>query len=278
MLLSELPTFFETTRAFKSLSPESKRSYSRHLRKLLTFLPPDTPLDTIKAETVDSLYLDVEKKLGTHAAVTICRIARRGLNVAKRYEHTSSNPFEKMGLPSLPPREIMPSREELNDFSVGCERIGRRSLGLLAELCYVFCQRPIDMRMLKWEAYDGATLTHMQQKTGTIMLHHVPGYMQDILNAQKRVSPYIIVREDTLQPYSKDDYPKIVDKVRTLMSLPDTFQLRDLRRMGLTEAGDHEATDQEIDALSGHLSPAMRGVYTRRTLKQSKSAMTKRFA
>jgi integrase len=277
MLFSETPEWFEGTRAYKKLSSESQRLYSRHLRKLLAFVDPETPLTSLDAEGVDSLYESLVDSLGEHAAVTICKIWRRAYNIAERYGAADYNPFAKMGLPSLPGREIIPTKDQLNTFIHGCNTIGRTSCGLLAELCYVFCQRPVDMRLLKWANYDGETIRFIQQKTGTKMVEWVPHFMRDILDAKKHVSDYIIVREDTLKPYTSRDYNFVVDEVRRITGLPESFQLRDLRRMGLTEAGDNEATDQEIDSLSGHLSPAMRGVYVKRTLQQSKSAMMKRF-
>jgi hypothetical protein len=82
-------------------------------------------------------------------------------------------------------------------------------------------------------------------------------WIEDTPHASTRV----IVSEATKRPYVGDHFRHEFARIRTEASLPNDLQFRDLRRTALTNAGDNGATDDELRALSGHMSRDVLSVY-----------------
>ena len=65
---------------------------------------------------------------------------------------------------------------------------------------------------------------------------------------------HIIVSETTGLPYKADHFRHEFARIRELSGIPTTLQFRDLRRTAATEMGEAGATDDELRAMTGHMS------------------------
>lgn len=279
LTISELASWFARQRHFTGLSPNSQRLYTRCLNQLVSLLGPDKVAASLDAEQVDSLIELVTTEKGSHAAITLSKVSKRLYNVAKRYTKqtaVTTNPFEKMGMPTLPPRRVVWTEEQVWDFYHTSKKMGRRSLGMLALCCYTFGQRPVDMRSLKWEDIHGNSLLITQQKTKVDIRIFIPEFMEELLDETPKTSEYVIVKEKDNQPYDERLYNIWAYDVKKRARIPLELKLADLRRTAFTEMGDSGATDQELLSF-GHINRQELTTYTVRSVNQSKNAQNKRF-
>ncbi len=277
MQLKQLPMWFGSQIAYHTLSSGSQEQYSILLRQGVEGLGADKDIREIRAPEADALYQALKESGSEHKAIAVCKVCRRVWNVAMRHELTDINPFAAMGLGDTPRRQVLWTEGQLNTFIGAAVAFGLPSLGLLAVLCYTFAQRPGDMRKLKWEDYHDHAIHFTQEKTGKVMVIAVPPHVAYELDEVPKLGPYIVTREDTLRPYTEDDYNKLFRIVRKRALLPDHLQLRDLRRTGITEHAASGATDSELMSVSGHDTRNTLNIYTVINLAMSRAAMEKRF-
>ena len=277
MQLNQVLEWFESTPAWKRLSPNSQNVYRILIRQGIESLGPDRDVNTIKAGDADKLYDQLESVKGMHKAVSVCTVLRRVWGVLKRYNHTSFNPFSHMGLSVQTSRKVLWTEEQINTFIRASVEYGLPSLGLLLILCYTFAQRPGDMRKLKWENYDGEYLTFTQEKTGKEMVLYVPEDVRDDLSLVEQVGPFIVTREDTGLPYTDDDYLYHYKNILSIAGLPKELQLRDTRKTAINEVIERGGTDSDLMNIGGHNVRTTLNKYQVTTKKSAKRVASLRF-
>lgn len=275
MQLSQLFNWYKTTRAYLVLKPNAKRSYDYLINEALTHLG-DIEITGIDALKADQLYTSL-LQINVARASLVIKVLRKVWNVAIRFNHIYHNPFSSMGVITPDARTTVWTEEQVNLFILGANDIGYPSIGLLADLCYGLCQRPGDMRKLTTRNYVGHTMSFTQEKTGKVMKVYVPAPLREHIESFTRVSSYLCTSEDTATGYNERDYTRIVNKVKDHMKLPTELLLSDLRRTGLTEGSEHDTTDAEAMAVSGHDTRSMLNVYQVPTIKLSRAFATKRY-
>lgn len=278
MLLEQIPEWFYQQRAWTKLKASSQEVYAILLTQGLRGLGTDKEADSITARDADRLYDRLWNEASPHKANAVCSVLRRVWTVLKRHEIVHHNPFERMDLTTTRARRVKWTQEQVDDFIAASISYGLPAIGLLLHLCYVFGQRPGDMRQLKWSNYYDHGLHFTQEKTGKVMDIWVPPDIQDDLALVERIGPYIVTREDTHQPFTQDDYQPIFRKIRKLALLPDFLQLRDARRSATTELEESGATDAEIMSVTGHDRRSTLNVYGVNSQKTSRNALNKRFS
>ena len=157
--------------------------------------------------------------------------------------------------------------------------MGYWSIGTLALLCYDLCQRPGDMRQLKWGDFDGQTFEFRQEKTGTkIEVDGRPTLIARLMKRRNDGGPddCIVRYEATGKPYDNRMYNKIAAKVRHEAMLPSKLTLKCLRHTGATELGEDSATEDQIAAVTGHKSRQMLNIYVKKTKRMAEQAQQKR--
>jgi hypothetical protein len=129
------------------------------------------------------------------------------------------------------------------------------------------------------EAYHGSTLEFDQIKTGVHMsLWLMPSWRQrisSVLRSHNHNS--LVICELTNQPYNKNNYNVLAFDIKREARIPLELQLRDLRRTGLTEAANHDATDSELMSMGGHKRKESLRPYRLNTRQQAENGMRKRF-
>jgi integrase len=285
-----LVAFYKSTNEYKKLKENSKALYLLMIRTACNSRIGQATINfgEMKATTVspthsDKLYEILCNSYSEHRAVHVCKVMRKIWYVGKRHGKVQFNPFEKMGIKGLKSRVVLWEPEQFDAYVTKADEIGLEAIGTLAMLCYHLCQRPGDMRQLKWRNYDNGVIRFVQEKTQTEV--EVPCSPQlvarlDALKASRGdVQPddYIVLCERTKRPYDRFLYVKDARRVRVAAGLPDTLQLRDFRRTGATEMAESGCTEDELRSVTGHQSRDVLSIYVRPTKKLAAAGISKRF-
>lgn len=287
-----LVTFYKTTVAYKSISENSKIFYqlmiktasSTHIGSAnITF--GEMTARNVDPTHSDKIYSQLKLSHSEHRAVHVCKIMRKIWYVCKRHGKVQSNPFERMGIKELESRKVLWEPEQVDGLIRKSDEIGMGSIGTLALLCYDLCQRPGDMRQIKWTSFDGQSFRFNQEKTGTEV--EIPASPRLIERLQPSYiawresgadpDAFVVVCERTGRPYDRFLYVKDARRVRDAAGLPTTLQIRDLRRTGATEMAEAGCTEDELRSVTGHQSRDVLSIYVRPTKKLAAAGVNKRF-
>lgn len=280
-----LVAFYKSSREWKNLRDNSQRLYDLMLRTTMgirigqsnvTF---DRMLSrNVTAAHADRLFDQIQSSHSHHRAVHVVKVLRKIWFVGKRHGKVSSNPFERMGIKGLEPRIVLWEPEQVDRLVEAADANGASSIGTLAMLCYDLCQRPSDMRKLRWSDLRDGVFRFVQEKTGTEV--EIPA--SERLLARLATLPYregeLVVCEATQRPYDRFLYNKWFSRIRRAAGLPSHLQLRDLRRTGATEMAEAGCTEDELRSVTGHQSRDVLSTYVRPTVRLAASGVNKRFA
>jgi integrase len=198
--------------------------------------------------------------------------------VGKRHGKVAFNPFERMGLKGLENRIVLWEPAQVEKLIETADKHGAGSIGTLALLCYDLCQRPSDMRKLRWSDLRDGVIRFNQEKTGIKVEIPASERLQARLAGLDQTTDTIIICEATQRPYDRRLYGKWFQRIRQLAELPEHLQLRDLRRTGATEMAESDCTEDELRSVTGHQSRDVLGIYVRPTVKLAAAGINKRFA
>ena len=292
----------------------TKRSYLGHMIYLLdkrVVLPgTKTPFGKMLVGNIDYRYASslwrfiedhmCEKWDGAHKpghkANHCFKLLKRIWAVGLKADFTSANVFREVELPTLPDRQIMWEPDQYDGMIKFCDEQGFPAMGTMLTMCYEFCQRPGDIRMMKWANIDGRTgvSNFVQQKTRQRMAIKVTNKVTERLHLhQKRNSDDFIFHYDKDgRPYTQDWCNKHFRELAKKFGLPTvpedgqfnldgsqkytSLQMMDLRRTGATHASRSGCTDREMVALTGHKNPNMLVVYAVTGEIESTNANNKR--
>lgn len=281
--------FYTSRDQYQKLSENSRRTYrflyttASQMRIGQSNIPFGRMLvKNVTSKTADDLFLTLKKEKSLHRANSVVKVLRRIWFVGRRglLSDGASNPFQQMGLQKLTPRRTRWTQKEVDTFVYTADKMGLGSVGTLALLCYDLCQRPGDMRKLKWSNFDGEMFTFTQEKTEQEMYLVLSPRLSERFKDLPRGDDdeFIIKYEKTGREYhDMRMYAKVAQFVRTQAGLNPDLQIRDLRRSGATEMGEAGATEDEIAAVTGHTSRQMLEIYVNPTRKTAAAGMAKRW-
>jgi integrase len=284
-----LISFYKSTNEYKKLSDNSKRFYGLMVRTAsevrlgqanVTF--GEMLARNVSPTHTDKLFETITQAVSEHRAVHVCKVMRKVWFVGKRHGRVQNNPFERMGLKGLEDRTVLWEPAQVDALIAKADEMGLRSIGTITLLCYHLCQRPGDMRQLKWKDFDGRVFSFVQEKTKTrVEIPASPQIIQRLspyfLDNEPDPESYISLCETTGKPYDRFLYMKYFSRVRAAAGLPAHLQLRDLRRTGATEMAEAGCTEDELRSVTGHLSRNVLSIYVRPTTKLAASGINKRF-
>lgn len=281
-----LIAYYKTTPAYAKLKPNSKRSYILMINTASKFVMDgsNTPFGSLKVSTVtpshaDNLYTQIARDFSKHRATHVCKVLRKVFFAGQRAGKARNNPFSRMSLSNLPDRTVMWEKSDVNRFIAAADKLGMHSVGTLALLGYHLCQRPGDMRQLKWSniSSDGF-VSFVQEKTGTMIDVPMSGELKHRIERYRASdSDYVVVCETTGKPFDRRLYSKWAQKVRLAAGLPNELKLSDLRRTGATEMAEAGCTEDELRSVTGHQSRDILKIYVRPTKRMASSGINKRF-
>lgn len=284
-----LIAFYKSTNEWRKLKPNSVSFYSLMFRSSCELRLGQSNVNfggmiarNITPTHADKIFTTLKSKVSEHRAVSVIKVLRKVWFVGKRHGKVQINPFERMGLQGLPSRTVMWEPEQVDKFIAKADEMGLQSVGTIVMLAYHMCQRPGDMRQLKWENYSDGTFDFYQEKTGVHVQIPASDMLQErlALHSAVQVDPEqtIVLCETTGRGYDRYLYTKYAKRIRDAAGLPSHLQVRDLRRTGATEMAEAGATEDELRAVTGHLSRDILSIYVRPTKKLAVSGVNKRFA
>lgn len=277
MKVNDLFIWYKASRNWELLSHNSQIFYSLMMKTMSNEIG-NYEVDNVTHTKVDAAYNNIKTSVSLHRAVYACKVMSKLWNRAIRQGYATSNPFSSMGLPKLQSRPTKWTIGQIDAFYGECVKQGIPSLGTLAILCFDLCQRPGDMRNLKFSNISDGWVNFIQEKTKTHMSVKLSDRLIALLSELEPESEndFIVKYEVTNKPYDARTYAKLVQSIRTKLGLPDDLQMRDLRRTGLSELGDNGATEDEIRSISGHVDRQVISTYIPVTQTLVEHGMNKR--
>ena len=300
--VNQLISAWQRSVAYHDNADNTKRNYNQVVNRLLTWKLKNNKkfgrvmVDDIDYDYVQRIYQEVEARVSTNNARTTVIRLRSAWNEGRRLRLASANPFTDLKLPKAHVRRVMWTPEQVTEMVKYCDAHGKVSIGTIITICYEWMQRPVDVRLLKWDDFKADGIGEFtQKKTGAEMRIPVTVGIEKRLKLHTRSnSDQFVLREDgTKKPYSAWRLTKVFSDMRLASGiLPEVrdkgrlnadgsyvytdVRLADLRRSGVTHGSECGCTHDELMAISGHKNITSLMVYSVITETNAYNALTKR--
>lgn len=268
---------FKNDDRYTDLATDTQKLYQYSFNEFLRVFG-DFPIPEVTRKRVKAFYKSLT---GVRKPSQVMQNCRAMFSFAEDEEHipAGTNPFSRQRVKKAPAREMTwdePTLEHAKKTAIG---MGKRSISLALQMGYDLGQRPQDLRVVPWARYNGTKVKLKQLKTKNAWIEvEVLSELKQMLDATERLSPIILIDEDTGKPYSKDMLCRRVREVLTEAGIGKELQFRDLRRSAVVRLMEAGAELPEICSVTGHkLSEAenILEVYGPRSSKQADNAMQK---
>ncbi len=214
-------------------------------------------------------------------------MASKLYNFGIQLGYTDLNPFSKVSKRSAKPRKVVWTREHINLFlDTAYSRFKWRSVGLIVQMAYEWCQRLGDMANLTWDMYDPETrVLYLEQSKRrakvelptTDELHEMLMQQKADVDFQSYVAPRCMERRILSRPYDKYALSYVAREIIKAAGLPDELQIMDMRRTGTMEMVEAGVSLPQIMSITGHANPQSVKPYMKNTLTSARKAATLRF-
>ena len=282
--LSELCDIYLLSNDFNALRESTKADYIYFIRILCLDLG-EKKWHTISSRLAKRTY-ELWVKRGVSLANHVCSIASRIYNYATEMEYGNHNPFSSIRRKSTKPRRVVWAKEHVRQFlDYAYANYEYRSIGLIVQMAYEWCQRVGDMRLLTWNDLDmdKGMLTLEQSKRRSKVFLPISDSLYDMLyeqqgdfGFQQYVAPNISPIQGEYKPYGLESVSKIAKRVMKHLNLPDELRLMDLRRTGVTEMIDSGVPMGQLMSVTGHTNVQSVKPYMKHTYESAKNALNTR--
>lgn len=276
---------------YRSLTPNTQRDYRYNLEAILACHMRGKKVDQffaddMKAPDAQFIYNQLAER-GIPFANHCKAVCSRLYNWAISLGYIDHNPWTVVRKKAHRPRREVWEQEQINLFlKTAYSQFKWRSVGLIVQMAYVWCQRLGDMSNLKWENYDfdEHVLYLEQSKRKARVELPTPDDLHELLVAQKEdmgfqpyVAPVCLYDKVYPKPYTKHLLTTHARKIMREAGLPEHLQIMDMRRTGITEMVDAGVGVFQIQAVTGHANAQSVMPYIKHTLKSATEASTARF-
>ena len=282
--LLELCNVYLLSNDFKALRDSTKADYIYFI-KVLTESLGNKKWHTISSKLAKRTY-ELWVRRGVSFANHVCSVASRVYNYATEMEYGNHNPFSTIRRKSTKPRRVVWTREQVCQFlDYAYANYEYRSVGLIVQMAYEWCQRIGDMRLLKWSDLDmdKGQLTLEQSKRRSRVYLPISDDLYGMLMEQKEdfgfqqyVCPNLKPVQGVFHPYSMERVSKISRLVMRKIQLPDELRIMDLRRTGVTEMIDSGVPMGQLMSVTGHTNVQSVKPYMKHTFESAKNALNTR--
>ena len=282
--LRELCNVYLLSNDFNVLRDSTKADYIYFLNILCHNLG-DKKWHTVSSRLAKRTY-ELWVRRGVSLANHVCSVASRVYNYATEMEYGNHNPFSNIRRKSSQPRRVVWAKEQVRQFlDFSYANYEYRSIGLIVQMAYEWCQRIGDMRLLTWDDLDmdKGQLTLEQSKRRSKVYLPISDDLYEMLLEQKAdfgfqryVAPNIKPIQGEYSPYGLERVSKIAKRVMKHLNLPDELRLMDLRRTGVTEMVDSGVPMGQIMAVTGHTNVQSVKPYLKHTFESAKNALITR--
>lgn len=243
------------------------------------------PLERITNRRASHLYEQWVKRgiqLANHVATVVSKV----FNYAIAMDYIVSNPFAGIKRKKPKQRKTVWTKQDIIQFlDVAYSDYKTRSIGLIVQMAYEWCQRIGDMRVLKWDNLDldNQRLTLEQSKRRALV--HLPisddltemlRQQFDELGFQDYVAPRPVPSDGMFHPYSMLYLSTCFRSCARLAGISDELRMADIRRTGTTEMVEAGVPISNIMQVTGHQSMQSVMPYMKHTLKGAEVALDMR--
>ena len=275
---------------YSMLAYKTKVDYSNCLDRMLNTKVNKNFICTTKADKLTGAMArqsyEVWLKHGIYMANHIVASSRKVYSFGMEMGYVEYNPFSTFKCKVNKPRKIVWTRNQITTLLDFCYNDFKyRSIGLIVQMSYEWCQRVGDMRLLKFENIDfnNKVLNLEQSKRGASVSLPISDNLFEMLQEQKRdydfqeyVAPVPKAIRSSYNPYTLHRLSIVARKAIKLCGLPDELRIADLRRTGTTEMAEAGVSMGQIMSVTGHANPQSVKPYMKNTLDSAKNALTTR--
>jgi len=201
-------------------------------------------------------------------------------------EQVAQNPWANIKRKKPEQRKVIWTKDNVVSFlDVAYSTFDYRSVGLIIQMAYEWCQRIGDMRTLVWDNIDldNAKLYLKQSKRRaevflpiSLELNQMLKEQYDTWKFQQYVAPIPKPIGGEYLPYSMMQLSKVGRSVMNKADLPDTLRLMDLRRTGVVEMIDAGVPLPQVMSVTGHANAASVKPYMKNTFTSANNALQTR--
>jgi integrase len=283
--VTDLINFYYRSNDFNMLRDTTKVDY-RYFLTILHQTMGGRKFEHVTAKVAKRAYEEWVKRgvsFANHAATCASRV----YNYAIQMEHTTYNPWANIKRKSPPQRKVVWTHDNVVRFlEVAYSDFEYRSVGLIVQMAYEWCQRLGDMRMLQWHSLDleGKRLNLEQSKRRSDVSLPVSDDLCEMLKEQRAmyqtlthfVVPHPRPMGRVYKPYAMERLSKVGRRVMRLAELPEELRLMDLRRTGVTQMVEAGVSLPQVMAVTGHNHVSSVKPYVKHTYVSANNALTQR--
>jgi integrase len=289
--IQELMTEYYASLDYRSLSDSAKKDYKYCLNTLLATVVRDRSISKMYLQSMNTPLAQVAYNIWAERGVSFANhthaVASKLYNFGIQLGYLDMNPFSKVSKRSAKPRKVVWTREHINLFlDTAYSRFKWRSVGLIVQMAYEWCQRLGDMANLTWDMYDPETrVLYLEQSKRrakvelptTDELHEMLMQQKADVDFQSYVAPRCMERRIISKPYDKYALSYVAREIIKAAGLPDELQIMDMRRTGTMEMVEAGVSLPQIMSITGHANPQSVKPYMKNTLTSARKAATLRF-
>lgn len=275
MKLYQLIDLYKASDDFRSLAPNSQKSYEQMIESVLVGgsfgILTKTNVDRFSVCATDQWRTYWVATYGEAKAQQMCKVLRKIWNWGYRHDHLKLNPWAKMGLKGIKPRTQLWTEDDYYKALTICDKNSLAQMKLFLRLLWATGQRPVDILYIMSIVdirYQGVipTLHLTQQKTGKQVAIPIDRDLAADLRKLRAFDARFI-----------RSYHNIFEGLRA-QGLNPELQLRDIRRTVATQMAQGGASDNQIRATLGHSghSKMPETVYTVRNGEMAREGLAKR--
>jgi integrase len=223
---------------------------------------------------------------GISFANHVCTCMSKVYNYAMDMEQAVRNPWANIKRKKPVQRKVVWSKDNVVSFlDVAYSSFDYRSVGLIIQMAYEWCQRIGDMRTLVWDNInlaEGKLYLEQSKRRAEVFLpislelNQMLQEQHSTWNFQQYVAPIPKPVGGEYLPYSMMQLSKVGRVVMNKADLPTTLRLMDLRRTGVVEMIDAGVPLPQVMSVTGHTNPASVKPYMKNTYTSANNALTLR--
>jgi integrase len=284
--VSDLIDYYYESNDFNMLRDSTKVDY-KYFLSVLHQTMGKRKYEAVTSKVAKQAY-EVWVKRGISFANHTATCASRVYNHAIQMECATQNPWTNIKRKTQPQRKTVWTHENVVGFlDEAYKEFDYRSVGLIVQMAYEWCQRLGDMRTLQWSNLDLSTqrLTLEQSKRRADVSLPISDDLCQMLTDQKEdfgfqsyVAPHPRPVGGKYEAYAMERLSKVGRRVMRLAGLPEELRMMDLRRTGVTQMVDAGVPMGQLMSVTGHNHVSSVKPYMKHTYDSANSALTQRNA
>jgi integrase len=289
--LSQLSASYLETKHFDSLSLNTKKTYRASFKAICsTRLGGSRKLGDVRLQDITPGVCEKAYEQWLTESTAKANANRRLFSVLYSYAQTLEvalrNPMASVKSVKHTPRSITWSSDQVTKFlDVAFSSYKYRGVGLIVMMAYEWCQRPVDIRHLKWSDLDleKRTVNITQRKRGAKVelpisdkLHSLLLQQKEDFDFQEYVVPVLRKGDQAWRPITGSNLRSMTTAILQEAELPTELAVGYLRKTGIVELVEADVSTAAIMSVTGHKNIQSLNPYLKPNLETAKSALAKR--